>query len=139
VKLEISSLRVIIGVLQEEINGVSPSEQPTENKGNEVHEADESYTVSANKKWTALTSNGRSKLPSTRRNPRQLPFVKNKFATLPNLNNENPFTECVPQTKRPYPVNSYHKDRLSVSKTKHVNQQIVIVGDSPVSLNQEQE
>ena len=122
-------------MLKEEINGISPSERPTENKGNEVHEADESHTVSANKEWTALPSNQRSKLPSTRRNPRQLPFVTpNKFATPPNLNNENQFPECVPQTKRPYPVNNCHKDRrpplLSVSKTKHVNQQIVIVGDS---------
>jgi hypothetical protein len=112
VKLEISSLREIIRVLQEEINGINPSEQPTENKGNEVHEADESYTVSANKEWTTLPSNRRSKLPSIRRNPQQLPFVTpNKFATLVNLNNENQFPECVPQTKRPYPVNNYHKDR----------------------------
>jgi len=58
----------------------------------------------------------------------------NKFATLANLSNENQFPECVPQTKHPYPVNNNHKDRrsplLSVSKTKHVDQQVVIVGDS---------
>ena len=60
-------------------------------------------------------------------------MTPNKFATLANLSNENQFPECVPQTKRPYPVNNYRKDRrpplLSVSKTKHVSQQIVIEGD----------
>lgn len=133
VKLEISSIREIIRVFQEEISGISPPKQPTE-KENETHEADESYAVSANREWTNISSNRRNKIPNTR-NSRQLPLVTpNKFATVTNLDNENQFPECVPQMRRPNPRNDYHEEHrppyLRVSKINHANQQIVIVGDS---------
>ena len=125
VKLELSSLREIIRVLQEEI---SQSSQPAENNGNEVYEGEESYTLSTCQEWTTLPSNRRQKLPRTNSNFRQLPLATfNKFATLANLKNENQFSECVPHE-------NYHKKRrsplLNASKIKQMSQQIVIVGDS---------
>jgi hypothetical protein len=92
VKLEPSSFREIIRVLQEEIHEIGPSTQPTENKRNEVYEDKESYTLSASKDWTTLSSSRRRKLQYTRRNLRQLPLeTSNQYATLANLNNENEF------------------------------------------------
>ena len=72
VKLELSSFREIIRVLQEEIREISPSTQPTENKGNESmktknlilyqrvktglpsHQTDEKTTVHEKKPPTAI-------------------------------------------------------------------------------------
>jgi hypothetical protein len=97
VKLELSSFREIIRVLQEEIREISPSTQPTENKGNELYEDEESHPFSANGEWTTLSSTLRRKPQYTRRNLRQLPIVtSNQFATLGNLNNENEFWMCTP-------------------------------------------
>jgi len=45
VKLELSSFREIPRVLQEEIREISPSTQPTENKGNEGYENKAPYTL----------------------------------------------------------------------------------------------
>jgi len=68
VKLELSSFREILRVLQEEIRKISPSTQPTENKGNEVYENEEPYTLSASEDWTSFSSNRRKKQQYTRRN-----------------------------------------------------------------------
>jgi len=130
VKLELSSLREIIRVLQEEIQEISRSSQPTENNGNEIYEGEESPTLSTHQEWTTLPSNRRRKPPRTNSNLRQPPLMtSNKFATLANLKNESQFPECVPH-------GNYHKRRrpplLNVSKINQTNQQIVIVGDSHV-------
>jgi hypothetical protein len=95
-----SSFREIIRVLQEKIHEISPSTQPTENRGIEVHEDKEYYTLSVNKEWTTLSSSRRTKLKYTRRNLRQLPLeTSNQFATLANLNNKSEFPGCVPSVK----------------------------------------
>ena len=60
-KLELSSFREILRVLQEEIRGNSSSTQPTENKGNEGYENKAPYTLSANEEWTSFSSNRRKK------------------------------------------------------------------------------
>jgi hypothetical protein len=71
-KSELSSLREIIRVLQEEIREISPSTQPTESKGNEVYEDKVPYTLLASEDWTSFSSNRRKRLQYTRRNLRQL-------------------------------------------------------------------
>jgi len=55
VKLELSSFREILRVLQEEIRENSPSTQPTEDKGNEGYENKAAYTLSANEEWTSFS------------------------------------------------------------------------------------
>jgi hypothetical protein len=97
VKLVLCSFRKIIRVLQEEIREISPSTQPTENKGNEFHEDEEPQPVSTSGEWTALLSQRRRNTQYTRRNLRQLPIVtSNQFATVGNLKNENESSENVP-------------------------------------------
>ena len=128
VKLELSSLREIIKVLQEEIYEISQATQSAKNKCDKVYEGQETYNSSAIQEWTTLSTNRRRNLPRTNSNLRQLPLVtSNKFETLSNLKNENLPPECAPRV-------NCHKERRppfrSVSKIKHVNQQIVIVGDS---------
>ena len=128
VKLELSSLREILRVLQEEMQNIIQSSKPTKNNRNEVCEGEESYTLSARQKWTTLPSNRRRKLPPTNTNFRQLPLVtSNKFAALANLKSENQFPDYVPRM-------NYHKLRrspfLNARKTKQTKQQIIIVGDS---------
>ena len=97
VKLVLCSFRKIIRVLQEEIREISPSTQPTENKGNEFHEDEEPQPVSTSGEWTTLLSQRRRNTQHTRRNLRQLPIVtSNQFATVGNLKNENESSENVP-------------------------------------------
>jgi len=65
VKLELSSFREILRVLQEEILEISPSTQPTENKGIEGCENKAPYTLSMNEEWASFSSKRRKKNNST--------------------------------------------------------------------------
>jgi hypothetical protein len=75
VKLELSSLREILRMLQEEMQEISQSSKPTKDDGNGTCESKESYTLSAHQKWTTLPSYWRGKLPPTNINLRQLPLA----------------------------------------------------------------
>jgi len=57
VKLELSSLREMLRMLQEEMQKISQSSKPTKNNKNEVCEGEETYTLSARQEWTTLPSN----------------------------------------------------------------------------------
>jgi len=77
----------------------------------------------------------KKKLQYTRRNLRQLSLeTSNWFATLSNLNEESEFPGYVPTMKRSQSSNNHCTKRRpviqSASKTKRVNQKIVIIGDS---------
>jgi len=70
VKLELSSFREILRVLQEEIREINPSTQPTENKGNEGYENKAPYTLSMKEEWTSFSSNRQKKTTARKEKPR---------------------------------------------------------------------
>ena len=127
VKSELSSLREIIRILQEEIHDIRLTTQPMENKGNGMFDA-----FSASERWTTLSSNRRRKLQYTRRNLRQPPLeTSNQFATLTNLNGIE-HSRCL--TTVTQELSDCRKKRrssfLSVRKTNNDKHKKTIIGDS---------
>jgi lysophospholipase L1-like esterase len=134
-KLELSSLREIIKVLQEETRASNPSSQFTINKGTKLYEDEDSQPAAVNGEWTTISSRRRRKHQYLSRNLRQLPIVTtNQYEVLDNLKNDSVTSECVPPVQSPNPTMSSQSERRSkfqsVSERKHTDQEIIIVGDS---------
>jgi hypothetical protein len=130
VKLELTTFKEIVQVLQEELRELSLSSQSTDNKGSEHNGEEGSRPVSVYGEWTTIAARRRKKPQSINKNLRQIPIItSNKFDALVNLKNGDVFPESVPPEKNPNPVKSF--DSGHRAKTQNGgNRKILIVGDS---------
>jgi len=112
VKLELSSCKEIIRILQEEIREISSSYQPSGNKVYEDSTNKKPDNTPIREDWTYLSSN-RSRYPRlSRRNLRQLPLEpSNPFAPLNNLNEDSEYPRYVTFEKRSQPLHECHQKR----------------------------
>jgi len=92
VKLELSSCKEIIRILQEEIHEISSSYQPFGNKAYEDSTNKKLDNTPIKEDWTYLASNRSRYSRLSRRNLRQLPLeTSNPFAPLNNLNEDSEY------------------------------------------------
>jgi chromosome segregation ATPase len=127
VKSELSSLREIIRILQEEIHDIRSTTQPIEKKGKRTFDA-----FPSSEEWITLSSNSRRKLQHTRRIPQQPPLESsNQFTNLTNLNDKEHSRRLTTVTQE---LSDCRKKRrssvLSVKKTKNEKHKLTIIGDS---------
>ena len=135
VKLELSSCREIIRILQEEIRNNHASSQFSASKLNAVTVHNDFKTPTTREDWTIHSTNRRSYSRVTSSNPKHSPLItSNQFALLVNLKDDNVNPSCAPLNKRSQPIrNCYMKRRpaqLSVKQTQSVKHKVVIIGDS---------